>query len=219
MYPPGQPSENNPNPRFPTLDEIHHASPRIIGTPMSSNSSPLKNSSMSKVVKPAEVTPTGPEKPQRQYSYHEESPQFGNERSAKASTTSRVRFQDIDSNEGADQTNKIELQLEQLRLSSVEREFRKRIAEYNTGNGINGNGDSGSDTEDRRRLPPSTAHGNTHLGHFQQNVGTMLTQNKFDQNRNRKIETRKKRTRVRRNQSSRRTNFVKCQIEKYLWGS
>ena len=99
MYPPGQPSENNPNPRFPTLDEIHHASPRIIGTPMSSNSSPLKNSSMSKVVKPAEVTPTGPEKPQRQYSYHEESPQFGNERSAKASTTSRVRFQDIDSNE------------------------------------------------------------------------------------------------------------------------
>ena len=46
--------------------------------------------------------------------------------------------------QGDDQTNKIELQLEQLRLSSVEREFRKRIAEYNTGNGINGNGDSGS---------------------------------------------------------------------------
>ena len=46
--------------------------------------------------------------------------------------------------QGDDQTNKIELQLENLRLSSVEREFRKRIAEYNTGNGMNGNGDSGS---------------------------------------------------------------------------
>jgi hypothetical protein len=46
--------------------------------------------------------------------------------------------------QGDDQTDKIELQLEQLRLSSVEREFRKRIAEYNGGNSINGTGDSGS---------------------------------------------------------------------------
>ena len=46
--------------------------------------------------------------------------------------------------QGDDQTDKIELQLEQLRLSSVEREFRKRIAEYNGGKSINGAGDSGS---------------------------------------------------------------------------
>ena len=55
-----------------------------------------------------------------------------------------VTFSPLNIFQGDDQTNKIELQLEQLRLSSVEREFRKRIAEYNTGNGINGNGDSGS---------------------------------------------------------------------------
>ena len=46
--------------------------------------------------------------------------------------------------QGDDQTDKVGLQFEQLRLSSVEREFRKRIAEYHSGNGINGNGDSGS---------------------------------------------------------------------------
>ena len=46
--------------------------------------------------------------------------------------------------QGDDQTNKIELQFEQLRLTSVEKEFRKRIAEYQGGNGIIGNCESGS---------------------------------------------------------------------------
>ena len=46
--------------------------------------------------------------------------------------------------QGDDQTDKVSSQLEQLRLSSVEREFRKRIAEYHGGNGMSGNCDSGS---------------------------------------------------------------------------
>jgi len=74
-----------------------------------------------------------------------------------------------------------------LRLSSVEREFRKRIAEYNTGNSINGNGDSGSDSEDRRRLPPSTGNGNILHG-THPNFAKLSNPNKFDQDRNRKME-------------------------------
>ena len=46
--------------------------------------------------------------------------------------------------QGDDQTDKVGLHLEQLRLNSVEKEFRKRIAEYHGGNGINGTADSGS---------------------------------------------------------------------------
>merc|ERR1711997_614871 len=41
MYPSNQPNGSNTDNRFPHIDEIHHASPRIIGTPMSSSSSPL----------------------------------------------------------------------------------------------------------------------------------------------------------------------------------
>ena len=96
MYPPVQSNGSGVEQRFPPLDEIHHASPRIIGTPMNSNSVPSRYSNPNKLTKPAELTPTGPEKPQRQYSYQEEQQQIG-ERSAKSSTTSRVRFQDVDS--------------------------------------------------------------------------------------------------------------------------
>ena len=95
MYPPAQPNGSGADPRIPPLDEIHHASPRIIGTPMSSTSSPSKTSNVNKL-RMQEGTPSGPEKPQRQYSYHEESQQIANERNTKLSTTSRVRFQDID---------------------------------------------------------------------------------------------------------------------------
>lgn len=95
MYPPAQPNGSSADPRIPPLDEIHHASPRIIGTPMSSTSSPSKTSNVNKL-RMQEGTPSGPEKPQRQYSYHEESQQIANERNTKLSTTSRVRFQDID---------------------------------------------------------------------------------------------------------------------------
>ena len=98
MYPPAQAGVNAPEQRFPPLDEMHHASPRIIGTPMSSNSTPTRYSNPSKNVKPSEGTPTGPEKPQRQYSYHEEQQQIASERNAKSSTTSRVRFQDVTEN-------------------------------------------------------------------------------------------------------------------------
>ena len=93
MYPPIQSSGGGTQPRFAPLDEIHHASPRIIGTPMSSTSAPTRNSNSMKV-KPPDSTPTGPEKPQRQYSYNDEQQTTAGERSAKSSTTSRVRFQD-----------------------------------------------------------------------------------------------------------------------------
>ena len=99
MYPSNQPNGSNTDNRFPHIDEIHHASPRIIGTPMSSSSSPLKNSNSNQLVKPPDATPSGPEKPLRQHSYHEETQPNVNERSNKLSSTSRVRFQDIDSNE------------------------------------------------------------------------------------------------------------------------
>merc|ERR1719412_1406616 len=189
VYPPVQSSGSGIEQRFPPLDEIHHASPRIIGTPMSSNSVPSRYSNPNKLVKPSEVTPTGPEKPQRQYSYQDEQPQIG-DRSAKSSTASRVRFQDVDGNKGDDQTDKIELQLEQLRLSSVEREFRKRIAEYNGGKSINGAGDSGSDSEDRRRMPPTTYHGQTYSGSgINANVGAANNQSRIKQERIRKMET------------------------------
>ena len=93
MYPPIQSSGGGTQPRFAPLDEIHHASPRIIGTPMSSTSVPTRNSNSMKV-KPPDSTPTGPEKPQRQYSYNDDQQTTAGERSAKSSTTSRVRFQD-----------------------------------------------------------------------------------------------------------------------------
>jgi len=96
MYPPVQSNGSGVEQRFPPLDEIHHASPRIIGTPMNSNSVPSRHSNPNKLAMPSELTPTGPEKPQRQYSYQEEQQQIG-DRSAKSSTTSRVRFQDVDS--------------------------------------------------------------------------------------------------------------------------
>ena len=108
IYPPPPPSQQQIEQRFPGSHlaqerdgEMHHASPRIVGTPMSSNSTALAKT------KQPQGTPTGPEKPQRQYSYHEEQQQLQRhqgEKSSKTSTTSRVRFQD-DSND--DDANKV----------------------------------------------------------------------------------------------------------------
>jgi len=85
------------------------------------------------------LTPTGPEKPQRTYEDNNNKP-----RSISQGNPPRgVRFQDPND----DKVNDVNSYLEQLRLSSVEREFRKRIA----GNKQN-DGESGSDGEEARNL-------------------------------------------------------------------
>jgi hypothetical protein len=76
---------DGPGGRF---DELHHASPRIVGTPLSSGS-------MGSAARPGQqltplMSPQGPEKPTRHYSYDNGSavPPAGNAGGA------RVRFQD-----------------------------------------------------------------------------------------------------------------------------
>ena len=66
---------------YPPPEELHHASPRIAGTPMTGPNQ------VRFAAVPASATPTGPEKPQR--SYQDEPPQ-----PTRKSSNSRVRFQD-----------------------------------------------------------------------------------------------------------------------------
>merc|ERR1719464_2551106 len=118
---------------------IYHATPRIVGTPQSSaggGGPPQRLVSIGS----ANLTPTGPEKPQRTYEDNNNKP-----RSISQGNLPRgVRFQDPND----DKVNDVNSYLEQLRLSSVEREFRKRIA----GSKQNENGDSGSDGEETKNI-------------------------------------------------------------------
>merc|ERR1711956_59980 len=116
---------------------IYHATHRIVGTPQSSaggGGPPQRLVSIGS----ANLTPTGPEKPQRTYEDNNNKP-----RSISQGNPPRgVRFQDPND----DKVNDVNSYLEQLRLSSVEREFRKRIA----GNKQN-DGESGSDGKKERK--------------------------------------------------------------------
>lgn len=157
---------SSPMGRYPGPGEVlHHASPRIVGTPMSSAGGPPSRL----VGMPKQLTPSGPEKPQRQYSYEEQRP-VNNGRGQPGNTNSQqqgrgVRFQEEP--KGAHQWQQggnnasdlagVNSHMEQLRLSSVEREFRKRIAEYSRSDSQDSggsDGDSGrpSKLEHLRRL-------------------------------------------------------------------
>jgi hypothetical protein len=113
------------------VDGMVHASPRIIGTPQVSASGGQR--SISQV---AMTSPTGPEKPQRLF-------EDNKQRSISQGNPPRgVRFQDPKEEEN-NKVNDVNSHLEQLRLSSVEREFRKRIAEYKRNEGESGSDGDG----------------------------------------------------------------------------
>merc|ERR1712008_485845 len=134
------PPPHTPQPRVSNdvSPMIYHATPRIVGTPQSSaggGGPPQRLVSIGS----ANLNPTGPEKTQRTYEDNNNKP-----RSISQGNPPRgVRFQDPND----DKVNDVNSYLEQLRLSSVEREFRKRIA----GNKQN-DGESGSDGEEARNL-------------------------------------------------------------------
>merc|ERR1712025_568594 len=103
--------------------------PRIVGTPQSSaGNGPTRLVSVGSA-----LTPTGPEKPQRTYEEKARSISQGN-------PPRGVRFQDP---KEETKVNDVNSYLEQLRLSSVEREFRKRIAgnKQNEESGSEGDGE------------------------------------------------------------------------------
>merc|ERR1719150_1598545 len=119
-----QPRNNN--------DGMVHASPRIIGTPQVSASGGQR--SISQI---AMTSPAGPEKPQRLFGDNKQ-------RSISQGNPPRgVRFQDPKEEEENNKVNDVNSHLEQLRLSSVEREFRKRIAEYKRNEGESGSDGDG----------------------------------------------------------------------------
>merc|ERR1719312_1411437 len=131
MYPPA-PNPTSTAGAFESPD-VHHASPRIAGTPMTP-------AGPSKLVSGGQGTPTGPEKPQRLNPHPEESQVTT---TSKKSSSSRVRFQDPEADDDNDHhirgaSNK----MDQLSLNSnkVEEEFRKRVAEYKGTNGGGGGG-------------------------------------------------------------------------------
>ena len=90
LQPPPQPpiQPQQPQPRFQTEGDTYHASPRVVGTPQSSTGGPTRLVSMGAL--PPNLTPTGPEKPQRTYEDNTSKP-----RSLSQGNPPRgVRFQD-----------------------------------------------------------------------------------------------------------------------------
>merc|ERR1719435_800291 len=117
-YPMGHPSQSN-HPQLTPQSSLH-GSPLHQGGPQGGFQRYPAPPPGPRPVQPP-LSSSGPEKPQRQYSYELEGPVQLKPEQGRTSQN-RVRFQDPQSQESSE--------LSQLRLSAVEQEFRRRVEQY-----------------------------------------------------------------------------------------